>query len=124
MKKLPGLLTAVTFVAISATGLFAQESGSQPQVNGTVVRGNTTIVFEAANTSDLPMDLYKIWGEFEKSHPDIEHDLAYNPKQLDDANYLHKHPDFAKLLDENPELFKEMRRNPGNFAAIPPRPGE
>ncbi|HVN63280.1 MAG TPA: hypothetical protein VMT58_01490 [Candidatus Binataceae bacterium] len=123
MKPFIIVLTAVAIAFIASAG-FAQDSGTAPQVMGTVVRGNTTIVFEAAGKGDLPNNLYREWDSFQQANPKIAHQLNYNPKLIDDAAYLKKHQELAKEFDEHPELLAAMRRDPGNFVAIPPRPGE
>ncbi|MGO9057960.1 MAG: hypothetical protein ACLQU2_11335 [Candidatus Binataceae bacterium] len=99
---------------------FAQ-SGADPRVNGTVVQGNTTLVFEKANGSDLDMGGLERWSKFAQKHPKIARQLANKPSLLDSAGYLRKHPDLARLFNDNPGLLAQMKSDPGNFVANAPR---
>jgi hypothetical protein len=93
-------------------------------VLGSVVKGNTTIIFEAANPSDIDMQRLQTWGEFANSHPRIASALAYKPSLISDASYLSKHPELSAFFQAHPDIRDAMVENSGNFVAIPPRPGE
>jgi hypothetical protein len=101
---------------------------SQPlsggRVLGSVTQGNTTIVFEAANPSDIDSSVLRTWDSFAEEHPRIARALAFKPSLMHDKRYLKRHPELRDFLQEHPEVREAMAANPGNFAAIPPRPGE
>ncbi|MBV8452105.1 MAG: hypothetical protein JOZ29_07500 [Deltaproteobacteria bacterium] len=101
----------------------SQESASGG-ILGSVTNGNNTIVFEAANTSDIEIKPLKIWGSFAAAHPSIARALAFKPSLMNDPAYLRKHPELKAFFQEHPEVRDAMAANPGNFDAIPPRPGE
>ena len=126
------LFIAVGLVCSLALPTIAQEPTSpaavQPErgneVLGTVVHGNTTIVFESAGTHGLDLNRLLKWDQFAKEHPKIASALAYKPALINDSGYLSKHPELATFLQAHPDIKDAMEENPGNFAAIPPRPGE
>ena len=89
---------------------------------GTVVRGNTTIFFQAAGARGLGR--LRTWSQFAEKHQKIATALAYKPSLINDPGYLTKHPELATFLQTHPDIKHAMEENPGNFAAIPPRPGE
>ena len=94
------------------------------RILGSVTNGNTTVVFEPANTSDVDMKALTTWGEFATAHPSIARALAYKPSLMNDPAYLNKHPELKAFFQEHPEVRDAMAANPGDFDAIPPRPGE
>jgi|SRR5271155_5586911 len=119
MNQIPSLLAAIAIATMMTGPAFAQE-GANPQVNGTVVQGNTTMTFENANQSDLHMKSLKQWSTFAQDHPKIAHQLANKPTLLSDARYIGKHPALGQLFGDNPGLLAEMKQDPGNFNAIQP----
>lgn len=82
---------------------------------GTVVNGNTTIEFEAANESDLDVKQLQTWSDFAASHPKIASALASNPRLISNDGYVNKHAELAKLFADNPGLRDSMDENPGNY---------
>jgi hypothetical protein len=60
------------------------------EVPGTVVHGNTTIVFESAGTHGLDSNRLLKWDQFAEGHPKIATALAYNPSLINDSGYLSK----------------------------------
>ena len=130
--RLPAILIAAGLVCFSALTAIAQEgaqsAANQPEggaeVLGTVVRGNTTIIFEAAGTHGLDLNRLRTWSQFAEEHPKIATALAYKPSLINDPGYLTKHPELATFFQAHPDIKDAMTENPGNFAAIPPRPGE
>jgi hypothetical protein len=94
------------------------------RVLGSVTRGNTTVVFEAANSADLNSQVLTTWDSFAEEHEEIARALAFKPSLMDDAHYLNKHPELTDFFQQHPEVRDAMESDPGNFAAIPPRPGE
>jgi hypothetical protein len=95
-----------------------------PKPLGVVQRGNTTIVFEPADSHDIDMASLRSWGEFADEHPKIAHELAYRPSLINNVGYLRRNSDLASFFQTHPDIKKAMVNNPGNFVAIPPRPGE
>ncbi len=120
MNRISSLLIAVAlpfaFAALSA----AQEG----KTLGTVVDGNTTIEFKAADTSDIDTQKLKTWNDFASQHPKIAKDLAYKPKLINDDGYAKEHPELAAFFSAHPDIREAMAENPGNYNAIAPRPGE
>ena len=81
------------------------------------MRGNTTIVFEAAGTGNLDVDRLRTWSDFAEKHPKIARALAYKPSLINDATFLKKHPDLAMFFEAHPDIKDAMAENPGNFVA-------
>jgi hypothetical protein len=106
----------------------ASPAASQPAENanvlGSVVNGNTTIVFEPANPTDIDSARLQTWGEFAEEHPRIANTLAYKPSLMNDAGYLRRHPELSAFFGAHPDIRDAMADDPGNYVAIPPRPGE
>jgi hypothetical protein len=123
MKKLLSVTAVIVSTAIASV-CFAQVGAGSPRVNGVVVNGNTTTVFEAADHRDLQMHLLTQWSGFAQDHQKIAHQLAAKPTLIDDAGYLQKHPDLEKLFAENPGLRTAMNRDPGNYLANLPQSEE
>jgi hypothetical protein len=112
-------------------GLGAAQEASEPsepvrggKVLGSVTHGNTTVVFEAANPTDIDSRALTTWDSFAEEHPQIARALAYKPSLMNDPGYLKKHPELSDFLRAHPEVRSAMAADPGNFNAIPPRPGE
>jgi hypothetical protein len=106
----------------------ARQAAIQPEgraeVLGTVVRGNTTIIFQAAGTHGLDLNRLRSWSQFAEEHPKIATALAYKPSLINDPGYLTKHPELPTFFQTHLDIKDAIKENPGNFAAIPPRPGE
>jgi hypothetical protein len=100
----------------------AQSSQIRPL--GTVVNGNTTIIFEPADESDIDVAQLRTWSEFASEHAQIAHAIAHKPSVLRDPSFLNRHPELVNFFQEHPDIQEAMLENPGNFEAIPPRPGE
>ena len=120
MKRLSTLIAAVALpIAFAAPAMAA--SG---ETLGTVVNGNTTIEFRAADPSDLDLAKLRAWSDFAAEHPDIARELAYKPSLINSDSYLKKHPELESFFSAHPDMRTAMAENPGNYNAIPPRPGE
>jgi hypothetical protein len=117
MKQILSVLTAVAIAAAMTNVAFAQVGDGTSRVNGMAVNGNTTIVFEPANDSDLEMGVLTRWSSFAQVHQKIARQLGNQPMLIDDPGYLRKHPELEKLFQDNPNLLAAMKRNPGNFVA-------
>ena len=130
MRRSSSVLAAIVLSGGLAGSGMAQISPAPSQgsagggVLGSVTNGNTTVVFEPANTSDVDMKALTTWGDFATAHPSIARALAYKPALMDNPAYLNKHPELKAFFQEHPEVRDAMAANPGNFNAIPPRPGE
>jgi len=120
MKRTFSLLAAIAIGTMMTAPAFAQDGAVNPHVTGTVVEGNTTMVFKTANNRDLHTKSLAQWTNFAQQHPQIARQLANQPALLSDAGYLGKHPELGQLFDDNPGLLAEMKQDPGNFNAIPP----
>jgi len=117
MKQILSLLTVVAVAATMTSVAFAQVGGETSRGSRIAANGNTTIVFEPANDSDLEMGLLTRWSSFAQVHQKIARQLGNRPMLMDDAGYLQKHPELEKLFQDNPNLLAAMKRNPGNFVA-------
>jgi hypothetical protein len=91
---------------------------------GTVVNGNTTTVFKAADSRDIDTHKLKTWNDFASGHPKVASELAHNPALINDDGYAKKHPQLSAFFSAHPDIRQAMAANPGNYVAIPPRPGE
>lgn len=130
MRRWSSLLAAIVLsggLAGSGVAQVAPEVSEQPAVGralGSVTNGNTTVVFEAANPSDIQTQPLMTWDDFATAHPTIARALAFKPSLMNDSRYLNKHPELNDFFQAHPEVRDAMAADPGNFAAIPPRPGE
>ena len=120
MKRLSTLIVAVALPITFAAPAFAQDG----RTLGTVVTGNTTIEFQAADSRDIDQQKLQTWGAFASEHPNIARQLAYNPALVDNDAYANQHPELASFFSAHPDIREAMAENPGNYNAIPPRPGE
>jgi hypothetical protein len=114
------LLRAVALPVAFAASSAAQEG----KALGTVINGNTTTEFQAADTSDIDTQRLKTWSDFAIQLPKVARELAYRPKLINDDGYAKKHPELDAFFSAHPDIREAMARNPGNYAAIQPRPGE
>lgn len=120
MNRLFTLIFAVALPVAFAAPALAQEA----RPLGTVVSGNTTITFMAADSSDLDMQKLQTWSNFAGEHPNIARTLAYKPSLITDDAYAKQHPELGEFFSAHPDVREAMAENPGNYVAIPPRPGE
>jgi len=111
---------ALPTIAQQPTSPAAVQPERGNEVLGTVVHGNTTIVFESAGTHGIDSKRLLTWDQFAEEHPKIATALAL----INDSGYLSKHPELATFFQAHPDIKDAMEENPGNFVAIPPRPGE
>jgi len=102
----------------------ANEPSPSGPILGKIEQGNKTIVFAAADTSDLEVDRLQAWSEFAEANPNIARALAYKPSLMHNDAYLAKHPDLEAFFKAHPDVEQSMAANPGDYNAIPPRPGE
>jgi|SRR5208283_3071572 len=120
MKRIPTLLIAVALPVAFAAPSLAQDG----KTLGVVDNGNTQIVFQAANSSDLDMQKLRTWSNFASEHPNIASAFAYKPELINSDGYAKKHPELAEFFSAHPDIREAMAEDPGNYVAIPPRPGE
>ena len=120
MKRTSTLLIAAVVPFAFAAPSIAQEG----RTLGTVVNGNTTIEFKAADSSDIDLQKLQTWSSFASEHPDIARQLAYRPSLINSDSYTQKHPELGQFFSQHPDVREAMAENPGNYVAIPPRPGE
>ena len=69
MNQTCSLLAAIAIGAMMSGVSFAQEGATSQHTTGTVVEGNTTMVFKTANKSDVHMKSLKQWTTFAQAHP-------------------------------------------------------
>jgi hypothetical protein len=124
MKRLSTLIVAVALPLAFATAAMAQEGNQDGKTLGTVVNGNTTTEFKAADSRDIDVAKLKTWNDFAANHRDIAKELAYKTSLINDDAYAKNHPELGDFFSAHPDIREAMAQNPGNFVAIPPRPGE
>jgi hypothetical protein len=120
MKRVSTLLVAAALPLAFAAPSVAQEG----RTLGTVVNGNTTIEFKAADSSDLDVRKLQTWSSFASEHPEVARELAYKPSLINSDSYTRNHPELSEFFSAHPDIREAMAENPGNYNAIPPRPGE
>jgi hypothetical protein len=111
-------------VTTGATTTVAPATPSTGRTLGTVVEGNSTVEFKAADTRAVDVEKLRTWGDFKAAHPEIAREMAYKPALISDPAYAGKHPELASFFSAHPDIREAMIENPGNYVAIPPRPGE
>ncbi len=120
MNRISTLLIAVALpVAFAAPAI-----GQEGKTLGTVVNGNTTTTFKAADTRDIDTQKLKTWNAFAEKHPKVASEFARNSALINDDAYAKKHPQLGAFFSAHPDIREAMTKNPGNYVAIPPRPGE
>jgi hypothetical protein len=119
MKRLSTLIVAVALPVAFATAAIAQD-----KTLATVVNGNTTTEFKAADSRDIDVAKLKTWNDFAANHQKVAKELAYKPSLINDDAYAKNHPELGDFFSAHPDIREAMAQNPGNFVAIPPRPGE
>jgi len=120
MNRISTLLIAVALPVAFAVPSIAQEG----QTLGTVVNGNTTTVFKAADKRDIDTQKLQTWNDFASGHPKVASELAHNPSLIHNDGYAKDHPELGSFFSAHPDIREAMAANPGNYVAIPPRPGE
>jgi len=120
MNRISVLSIAFAFPIAFAASSLAQEG----KTLGTVVNGNTTTEFKAADGRDIDKQKLKTWNDFASEHPKVASELAHNTALINDAAYAKKHPQLGAFFSAHPDIHDAMAANPGNYVAIPPRPGE
>ena len=120
MNRISTLLIAVALPVAFAVPSIAQEG----KTLGTVVNGNTTTVFKAADSRDIDTQKLRTWNDFASGHPKVASELAHNPSLINDGGYAKDHPELGSFFSAHPDIREAMAANPGNHVAIPPRPGE
>jgi hypothetical protein len=124
MKRLSTLIVAVALPLAVVTAAMAQEGNQDGKTLGTVVNGNTTTEFKAADSRDIDVAKLKTWNDFAANHPNVAKELAYKPSLINDEAYAKNHPELGDFFSAHPDIREAMAQNPGNYVAIPPRPGE
>ena len=120
MNRLSTLLIAVALPVAFAASSAAQEG----KTLGTVINGNTTTEFKAADTSDIDTQKLKTWSDFASQHPKVARESANKPKLVNDDGYVKKHPELDAFFSAHPDIREGMSKHPSNYNAIQPRPGE
>jgi len=120
MNRLSILIVAIALPLAFAAPALAQEG----KTLGTVVNGNTTTTFQAADTRDIDMAKLKTWNDFAAQHPKLAKELASKPALINDTAYAKSHPELDSFFSAHPDIHEATTENPGNYVAIPPRPGE
>lgn len=104
-------------IALALCGAAMAQENSGSNVLGTVTRGNTTIVFEASGTRDLPIKQMQDWQQFAQDHPAIARDLSRHPGLVKSDAWVNRHKALAQFFQDHPGMREAMRSDPGNYVA-------
>ncbi len=116
---------SITLLAIALPAAFAAPAFAPAGTTlGTVVNGETPNEFKAADSSDIDLQKLQTWSSFASEHPNVAHELAYQPSLINSDSYTRMHPELGEFFSAHPDIREAMAENPGNYVAIPPRPGE
>ena len=126
MNRISITLLAIALPAAFAAPAFAQEG----RTLGTVVNGNTTIEFKAADSSDIDLQKLQTWSTFASAHPDVAHELAYKPSLINSDSYtagsirnsassFPRIRTFAKRWQKIPAITSRFRHVPANSLRSP-----
>jgi len=110
MKGSISFSAAILMGAVLSTPALAQQF--QPRV---IHNGNVDIVAEGATNSDLNIDQYKAFDQFESAHPDIIRELRTRPRLVNSQKYLTNHPQLVQFMSEHPDWRADFVKNPGNY---------
>jgi hypothetical protein len=99
---------ALPTTAQEPTSPAAAQAERGDEVLGTLVHGNTTIVFESAGTHGIDSNRLLEWDQFAEGHPKIATALAYKPSLINDSGYLSKHPELATFFQAHPDIKDAM----------------
>ena len=112
MKRFAFPCATIAMAAALAVPAFAQEVPSD--VVGTVVLGNTTIVF-VRGTAGLNLDELRAFDKVVSDDPSLARQLAKNPKLVANDSFSTEHPGLGEFLAKYPGGRDEIQENPGNF---------
>jgi hypothetical protein len=117
MKRIS--IISVAMIALSALSIpaLAQDAGMPVRV---VHSGNTDIIFESANSSDLNVPQLKAFDDFASDHADIAAQLGRKPQLLSSDQYLSAHPELAQFVNQHPGFRDDFETNPGNYLHLAP----
>lgn len=103
-----------------AAPVFAQTNEGATTSAPAVSTGNAVIVAGGADPSDIPMQRYKAWDEFQLSHPEIAKELSRKPELINSSRYLANYPDLKEFFNAHPDIRQDMASNPDNYLAVVP----
>jgi hypothetical protein len=116
MKSVNRFAAVALGCCLFAAPALAQDSGGQP--SHSIQNGNTTIVFQPADSSDLNMAMYNTWNGFAQAHPDIVRQLSHKPWMMANEGYLKRHPELEQFFEQHPDIQSAMVADPGNFLPV------
>jgi len=58
---------------------------------------------------------HRYFGQFLGAHADIAQQLARNPSEVRDQEFLQSHPELQEFLNQNPDVRQELMANPDAF---------
>jgi hypothetical protein len=79
------------------------------------------IVSGGATQSDLHLDWFRTFGNFERDHSAITRELKRDPFLVRSSRFRHQHPEWATFLREHPAIHRDIVANPGDYLVIAPR---
>ncbi len=118
MNRISTLLIAVALPVAFAAPTIAQEG----KTLGTVVNGNTTTTFKAADTRDIDTQKLKTWNAFAAGHPKVASELAHNPALINDDAYARSIRNSARSSRRIQIFARRWRRIPATtlrFRRVP-----
>lgn len=115
MRHLVIVLSAASLLGLSSAPALAQKQPSdQSNVTGTVVQGNTTIVFERGG-QDLHLQELRDFGQIAQANPQIANAIARKPSCVNDEDFVSKYPALQQFLNQYPSAREDIASNPGDF---------
>jgi len=119
MRKIVCAFVAAALAVAMAVPVFAQtapDSDQAPQM-AAAKSGNAIIESGGASNTDLNLERYKAWDEFQSSHPEVARELRHNPRLAGSSEFLNKHTELKQLFESNAGMQQDMMHNPGNYVA-------
>ena len=115
MRHLVIVLSAALLLGLSSARALAQEQPSdQSNVTGTVVQGNTTIVFERGG-QDLHLQELRDFSQIAQANPKMASEIARKPSSVNDDSFVAKYPALQQFLNQYPNAREDIASNPGDF---------
>ena len=122
-----GVLSLVGALAF-ALPVMAQDDNTPSQGDaggrelGRVVKGNRTIVFEAADARNIDANRLQTWNDFAETHPRVAKELAYNNSMRNSSSYLAKNPPLDEFYRAHPDIKEAWKKIPATSWQFSPAP--
>jgi hypothetical protein len=120
-RSITRLVLNVSAIVLIAAGVGPAVSVAQDQASTAPVihSGNTDIVFENADMSDIRAANYRDFDQFAAENPEIVQALARNPRLITSENFAESRPALADFLRNHPDFATDFAKDPGNYVDMP-----